>query len=85
MVVARAAWGAPGDRIAVEAEKSVESLLLYLAALRAGAVYLPLNPAYTVGELRYFLGDAEPRLFVCRPCDEEALRDGVAALGVPIS
>ena len=49
----------PGDRIAVQTEKTVEGLFVYLAAVRAGAVYLPLNPAYTVGEVRYFLSDAE--------------------------
>ena len=56
-----------GDRVAVQVDKSVESLLLYLACLRAGAVYIPLNPAYTVAELRYLLADAEPKLFVCKP------------------
>ncbi|MGE5722423.1 MAG: AMP-binding protein, partial [Sphingomonadales bacterium] len=45
----------PGDRLAVQVEKSADALLVYLAALRAGAVYLPLNPAYTQSELRYFL------------------------------
>ena len=54
----------PGDRVAVQAEKSVDGLLLYLATLRAGAVHLPLNPAYTAAEVRYFLEDSEPALFV---------------------
>ena len=58
---------APGDRVAVQAEKSPQALVLYLACLRAGAVYLPLNPAYPERELDYFLGDAEPRLVVARP------------------
>src|SRR5690348_10930554 len=58
---------AAGDRVAVQVDKSVESLLVYLACLRLGAVYIPLNPAYTVAELRYLLADAEPRLFVCKP------------------
>jgi malonyl-CoA/methylmalonyl-CoA synthetase len=57
----------PGDRVAVQVEKSVESLLIYL-----GAVYLPLNTAYLTGEVRYFVGDAEPALLICRPADEEA-------------
>jgi malonyl-CoA/methylmalonyl-CoA synthetase len=56
-----------GDRVAVQVEKSVEMLMLYLGCLRLGAVFLPLNPAYTVGELEYFVGDAEPRLIVCDP------------------
>jgi malonyl-CoA/methylmalonyl-CoA synthetase len=54
----------PGDRVAVQAEKSATSLILYLACLRAGAVYLPLNTGYTPAELAYFVKDAEPRLFV---------------------
>jgi malonyl-CoA/methylmalonyl-CoA synthetase len=54
----------PGDRVAAQVEKSVEALLLYLACLRAGAVYLPLNTGYTPAELGYFLGDAEPSLLV---------------------
>ncbi len=62
-----------GDRIAVQAEKSMESLMLYLAALRAGAVYLPLNTAYTPAEIDYFLSDAEPRVFVCDPARVDGL------------
>ncbi len=58
-----------GSRIAVQAEKSVESLLFYLATLRAGFVYLPLNTAYKSDEIAYFLGDAEPAVFVCAPAD----------------
>ena len=55
----------PGDRVAVQVEKSPSALCLYLACLRAGAVYLPLNTGYTPSELAYFVGDAEPSLFVC--------------------
>lgn len=72
----------PGDRIAVQAEKSAQLLFVYLAALRAGAVYLPLNTAYTAGEVRYFLGDAEPALFICRPEDEAAMRQLTREIGV---
>jgi malonyl-CoA/methylmalonyl-CoA synthetase len=57
----------PGDRVAVQVEKSPEALCLYLACLRAGAVFLPLNSAYTEAELDYFLRDSEPSVFVCRP------------------
>jgi malonyl-CoA/methylmalonyl-CoA synthetase len=57
----------PGDRVAVQVAKSSEAVLLYLACLRAGAVYLPLNGAYTLPELEYFLGDAGPRVLVCDP------------------
>ncbi len=58
-----------GSRVAVQAEKSVESLLFYLATLRAGFVYLPLNSAYKSDEIAYFLADAEPAVFVCAPAD----------------
>jgi malonyl-CoA/methylmalonyl-CoA synthetase len=53
------------SRIAVHADKSVESLMLYLAVLRAGHVYLPLNNAYQATELAYFIGNAEPAVVVC--------------------
>ena len=65
---------APGDRVAVQVEKSAEALMLYLACLRAGAVYLPLNTAYTLAELDYFVGDAEPRLLVVAPARADAAR-----------
>ena len=58
-----------GDRVAVQVEKSVESLMLYLATIRAGYVYLPLNPGYREIEIEYFLGDAKPGVVVCRPKD----------------
>jgi malonyl-CoA/methylmalonyl-CoA synthetase len=55
----------PASRIAVQTEKSVEALMLYLAVLRAGHVYLPLNTAYQASEIAYFLGNAEPAVVVC--------------------
>ncbi len=54
-----------GTRVAVQTEKSVEALMLYLAVLRAGLVYLPLNTAYQRGEIEYFIGNAEPGVVVC--------------------
>lgn len=54
-----------GDRVAVQVEKSAHVLFLYLACLRAGFVYLPLNTAYTKSELSYFLENAEPTIVVC--------------------
>jgi malonyl-CoA/methylmalonyl-CoA synthetase len=54
-----------GVRIAVQVEKSVEAMLLYLATLRAGYVFLPLNTAYQSGEISYFIGNAEPEVVVC--------------------
>jgi malonyl-CoA/methylmalonyl-CoA synthetase len=73
----------PGDRVAAQVEKSAEALMLYLAALRAGAVYLPLNTAYTPAEIRYFLGDAEPALFVCKPESASEMEALATEVGVP--
>jgi malonyl-CoA/methylmalonyl-CoA synthetase len=56
-----------GDRVAVQVEKSADVIALYLGAVRAGAVFLPLNTAYTPAEIGYFLEDAKPSLFVCGP------------------
>ena len=61
---------APGERVAVQVEKSPEALMLYLACLAAGVVYLPLNSAYREGEIAYFLSDARPKIFVHSPRDE---------------
>jgi malonyl-CoA/methylmalonyl-CoA synthetase len=66
----------PGDRVVVQLEKSVAGLILYLACVRAGAALVPLNSAYTLSELAYFLADAEPVLVVCDP----SRADGVASL-----
>jgi malonyl-CoA/methylmalonyl-CoA synthetase len=57
----------PGDRVALQAEKSAETIMIYLGVLKAGAVYLPLNSAYTAAEVDYFLGDAEPATFIIDP------------------
>ena len=57
----------PASRIAVQVEKSVEAMLLYLATLRAGHVFLPLNTAYRSAEVEYFIEDAEPAVVVCTP------------------
>ena len=65
-----------GDRVAAQVDKSPEGLLLYLACVRAGAVFLPLNPAYTQHELAYLFSDAEPALIVCSP----ARKDEIAAI-----
>jgi malonyl-CoA/methylmalonyl-CoA synthetase len=76
-----AAGLAPGERIAVQAEKSVTAMVLYLAVLRAGGVYLPLNTAYTPAELRYFLEDARPVLFVHDPRHSHTLAPLAQAAG----
>src|SRR5574343_258918 len=54
-----------GARVAVQVEKSVEAIMLYLATLRAGYVFLPLNTAYQSAEIEYFIGNAEPSVVVC--------------------
>ena len=54
----------PGDRVALQVEKSIEAVVIYLATLRIGAVFLPLNAAYTPAEVDYFLRDAEPAVFL---------------------
>ncbi|MBD3898299.1 malonyl-CoA synthase [Halomonas sp. ML-15] len=74
---------AQGDRVAVQVDKSPEAILLYLACLRSGAVYLPLNTGYTGEEIRYFLSDAEPALFVCRPADIAQARQLADDTGCP--
>jgi malonyl-CoA/methylmalonyl-CoA synthetase len=71
----------PGDRVAAQTEKSVPALVLYLATVRAGAVYLPLNTAYTLNELDYFIGDAEPALIVCDPSKAK----GIAAIAAKVN
>src|SRR5712671_3747738 len=63
----------PGDRVAAQVDKCWEALALYLACLRAGFVYLPLNTGYQKSELTYFFGDAEPRAIVGRPESAKAL------------
>ena len=72
---------APGDRVAVQIEKSVDGVMLMLACLRAGAVILPLNTAYTAAEVDYFLRDAEPRVFVHDPARMD-VRQAAQAAGV---
>jgi malonyl-CoA/methylmalonyl-CoA synthetase len=59
----------PASRVAVQVEKSVEVLMLYLACLRSGHVFLPLNPAYQQTEIAYFVVNAEPALVVCTPAN----------------
>src|SRR5512144_103078 len=72
----------PGDRVAVQVRKSPRALFLYLGCLRAGAIYLPMNDAYQRGEIEYFLGDATPHLFVCRPRMKEVADELASIAGV---
>ncbi|RXG92638.1 malonate--CoA ligase [Bradyrhizobium zhanjiangense] len=71
----------PDHRVAAKVEKSVEAIALYLATLRSGAVYLPLNTAYTPAETEYFVRDAQPTLIVCDPKEEADLRAIAAKAG----
>ena len=64
---------APGDRVSVQVEKSPEAFALYLACLRGGFVFHPLNPAYTPSELEYFFKDAEPTVIVCDSSNAESV------------
>ena len=70
-----------GDRLAAQVEKSPEALFVYLAAVRAGLVYLPLNTAYQRGEMEYFLGDAQPAIVVCRAQAREMIATLAQASG----
>jgi malonyl-CoA/methylmalonyl-CoA synthetase len=65
----------PGERVTVQVEKSIENVLLYLAVLKCGAVYQPLNPAYTEAEVEYFVGDAEPAIVICDPAKQGFMRE----------
>jgi len=73
---------APGDRVAVQVEKSPQALLVYLACLRAGVAYLPLNTAYQEAELEHFLRDAEPRAVIAQPSSLPWLEPLANRLGI---
>jgi malonyl-CoA/methylmalonyl-CoA synthetase len=71
----------PGDRVAMQMEKSPAYIFIYLACVRAGAVFLPLNTAYTPHEVAYFLSDARPKVLVCDPERAEALKGAAQDAG----
>ncbi len=73
---------APGDRVAVQIDKSLEALQLYVGAVMAGGVFLPLNTGYTAAEVEYFLTDAAPTVAVCDPARLDALSPVAAKAGV---
>ncbi len=75
----------PGDRITVQVEKSPETLALYLACLRGGFVFQPLNPAYTTAELEHFITDAEPAVIICDPDRKADLEPLAARIGARLS
>jgi malonyl-CoA/methylmalonyl-CoA synthetase len=73
----------PGDRVALQVEKSPEALALYLACLRGGFVFLPMNTAYRIDEVDYLVGNAEPSLIICDPSAEAAVSEIAARHGTP--
>ncbi len=73
-----------GDRVAMQMEKSPAYIFIYLAALRTGAIFLPLNTAYTPHEVSYFLSDARPKILICDPARRDALAGAAAGAGVRI-
>jgi malonyl-CoA/methylmalonyl-CoA synthetase len=74
----------PGDRVAVQVEKTADALMVYLGTIRAGGVFLPLNTAYTAAEIAYFVGDAEPAVFVCDPARADALAETAQQAGAKL-
>ncbi|MFZ2870237.1 malonate--CoA ligase [Zavarzinia sp.] len=74
----------PGDRVAVQVDKGVDAIVLYLACVRAGAVFLPLNTGYTPAEIDYFVGDARPRLLVVGTGGVAAAREIAARHGARV-
>ncbi len=80
--VLRGAGVEAGDRVVVQVDKSPGAVALYLGCLRVGAVFVPLNTAYTPAEVGYFLSDSTPRVLVCRPDAEAALAPVAADAGV---
>ena len=75
---------APGDRVAVHICKSPKALALYAACVKTGAVFLPLNTAYTPRELDYFVGDSGAALFVCDPAEQAEMNDIAASAGAKL-
>ena len=72
----------PGDCVAIQVEKSPEMLNIYAACARAGLIFLPLNPSYTVDELKYFIENSEARLFICDEKNKEDLSAITQQLGI---
>jgi malonyl-CoA/methylmalonyl-CoA synthetase len=75
---------APGERVAVQVDKSAEAVLLYIACLRLGAVFVPINVANTPNEVEYFLRDSQPRVAVIRPQDRHVLEPLASEAGIAL-
>ena len=74
----------PGDRVAVQVHKSAQALALYAACVQCGAVYLPLNTAYTAAEVGYFIDDAEPKMVICDAAASDSLEPAAERVGAGI-
>ncbi len=74
----------PGDRVAVQVEKTPEALALYAACVQAGLVFLPLNTAYTVEELTYFIENSGASLVVCDEQNEDQLKSVSTPMGASV-
>ena len=72
----------PGDRVAAQVDKSPEAVLLYVACLRMGAIFVPINAANTLNEVEYFLRDSQPRVIVVRPSEFNAVEPLAKQAGV---
>ena len=72
-----------GDRIISQTEKSVASIGLYLACLRTGIIYTPLNTSYTLKEVEYFIENIQPKLFVCKPDKMDSISLVCKKLNIP--
>jgi malonyl-CoA/methylmalonyl-CoA synthetase len=75
---------APGDRVVAQVPKQSDTIALYAASVQTGAIYLPLNTAYTESELRFFVGDAQPKLIVCDPVNEAAMTGLAQEIGAKV-
>ena len=75
---------APGDRVVVQAPKLTDTLALYIATVQTGALYLPLNTAYTQAELTYFVEDAQPKIVVCDADSEDDTTRIAQAIGATV-
>ena len=75
----------PGDRIVVQSQKTTDSLCLYISAIMAGGIYIPLNPDFTDAEVSYYLNDSKPTIFICMPERAESLIKIASESNVPFT
>ena len=75
----------PGDRIVVQSPKTTDSLCLYISAIMAGGIYIPLNPDFTDAEVSYYLNDSKPTIFICMPERAKSLMKIASESDVPFT